>query len=169
MLHSCSLPVGWVCCLECLGQVAVSHFLLEIAGNLYGQNCGLGPAEPLGGCRNPCASVPLKPFPCDDSDSGFRILPLVMPRKRFCFRQTLTASAQATLEPVSFLRGIFQLGIFQLGGRLTAEIPLGRWDPICAIAQGGYLSSSLPLSVFGDADGWSVSLLAPTKSLAWLR
>ena len=49
------------------------------------------------GSRNPCAAVPLKSFPCDDDGSGFRIVPLVMPRKHRCFRQTFPASAPSIL------------------------------------------------------------------------
>jgi hypothetical protein len=49
------------------------------------------------GSRNPFAAVSLKSFPCDDDGSGFRIVPLVMPRKHRCFRQTFPASAPSIL------------------------------------------------------------------------
>lgn len=102
--------------------------------------------------RESFRGVPHEPFLCDDSDSGFRIVPLVMPRKRRCFRQTFPASAQAIHQaPLIFL-----LGIFLLERRLMAEMQLGRWGPFCVTARGRFLSLSSPISAFGGAVGWSV-------------
>lgn len=112
----------------------------------------LGAADHRRQRRESFRGVPHEPFLCDDSDSGFRIVPLVMPRKRRCFRQTFPASAQAIhQEPLIFL-----LGIFLLERRLMAEMQLGRWGPFCVTARGRFLSSSSPISAFGGAVGWSV-------------